>query len=106
MYGEHCVSLLASSRALVGLENELQSACMSRKLNQIGWTWNLLNNSKSVGESEEVAITKVVPNYTFFLHKFCENFYHPLAIFPVDNLISAIICELKNQIRRPTCQWH
>jgi hypothetical protein len=47
------------------------------------------------GESEEVAITKVVPNYTLFLHKFSGNFCHPLAIFPVDNLISAVICELK-----------
>jgi hypothetical protein len=33
------------------------------------------------GELEEVAITKVVPNYTFFLHKFYGGFSHPLAIF-------------------------
>jgi hypothetical protein len=105
IFGEHYGSLLASSRALVNLENELQSACMSTKLNQIGYIWNLSNNFKIHGESEEVAITDVVPNYTFYLHKFSGNFSHPLAIFPVDNSISTVICELKNQIRRPTCQW-
>jgi hypothetical protein len=35
------------------------------------------------GESEEVAITKVVSNYTFFLHKFSRNFSPNLAIFPL-----------------------
>jgi hypothetical protein len=49
---------------------------------------------------------KVVPNYTFFLHKISGNFSHPLAIFPGDILISAVICALeKNLNRRPTCQW-
>jgi hypothetical protein len=33
MFGEHYGSLLASSGVLVDLENELQSAKMSRKLN-------------------------------------------------------------------------
>jgi hypothetical protein len=41
--------------------------------------WNFVNNN---GESEEVVITKVVPNYIFFLHKISGNFSHPLAIFP------------------------
>jgi hypothetical protein len=48
MFGEHYRSFLASSRALVDLEKELQSAYMSTKLNQFGLTWNLSNNSKSV----------------------------------------------------------
>jgi hypothetical protein len=69
MFGEHYASLLASSGALVDLENELQSAYMSTKLNQFGLTWNLLNNSKSV-RNQRFAITKVVPNYNFFLHEF------------------------------------
>jgi hypothetical protein len=38
----------------------------------------------------QVAITKVVPNYTLFLHKFSGNYSHPLAIFPGDISISAI----------------
>jgi hypothetical protein len=50
-------------------------------------------------ESEEAAITKVVPNYTFFPHKFSGNFSHPLAIFPVDNSILAVIFELENQLQ-------
>jgi hypothetical protein len=51
--------------------------------------------------------SKVVSNYTFFLHKFSWIFSHPLAIFFMDNLISAVIREMKNKIRRPTCQaWH
>jgi hypothetical protein len=68
MFGEHYGSLLVSSRALIDLENELQSACISTKLNQIGWTWNPLNNSKSVGNQKKLQlqklfqITKVVPN--------------------------------------------
>jgi hypothetical protein len=32
-------------------------------------------------ELEKVAITKVVPNYIFFLHKVSGNFSHPVAIF-------------------------
>jgi hypothetical protein len=48
LFGEHYASLLASSGALVDLENELQSAYMSTKLNRFGLTWNLLNNSKYV----------------------------------------------------------
>jgi hypothetical protein len=67
MYGDHCVSLLASSRALVGLENELQSACMSRKLNQIGWTWNLSNNSKFVGNQKKLQLQKlfqIIPSFS------------------------------------------
>jgi hypothetical protein len=35
---------------------------------------------KIFGESEEVVITKVVHNYTFFLHKFSWNFSQVLAI--------------------------
>jgi hypothetical protein len=42
---------------------------------------------------------KVVPNYIFFLHKFSGIFSRPLAIF------RQFICELKNLIRQPTCQW-
>jgi hypothetical protein len=45
-------------------------------------------------------ITKVVQNCTSFLHKFSRNFYHPLAIFLVDNSISTVICELEKQMQR------
>jgi hypothetical protein len=69
MFGEHYGSLLTSSGALVDLENELQSGYMSTKLNQFGLTWNLSNNSKYV-RNQRFAITKVVPNYNFFLHDF------------------------------------
>jgi hypothetical protein len=64
-----------------------------------------LNNSKSA-ESEEDAITKVVPNYTFFFHKINGNFSHPLDIFPVDYSISAFIFKLEKIAAQPTCQWH
>jgi hypothetical protein len=46
-------------------------------------------NLKS-GELEEVVITKVVPNYTFFLHKFFGNFSHPLAIFSEENSVFGV----------------
>jgi hypothetical protein len=35
----------------------------------------------------EFVITKVVPNFSFFLHKFSGNFYHPMPIFPVLEII-------------------
>jgi hypothetical protein len=61
-------------------------------------------NLKS-GESEEVVITKVVPNYTFFLHKFFGNFSHPLAIFP--RRIQFLVFKFEWRLNRsgPTCQW-
>jgi hypothetical protein len=45
-------------------------------------------------------ITKIVPNYTYFLHKFSGNFSRPLAVFPVDNSSSSVIFELENQLQR------
>jgi hypothetical protein len=48
---------------------------------------------------------KVVPNYTFLLHKFSGKFSHSLAIFHGDNSTLAIIHELENLVRRPTFQW-
>jgi hypothetical protein len=56
MFGEHYGSLLASSGALVDLENELQSAYLSTKLNQFGLTWNLSNNSKSVENQRKLQL--------------------------------------------------
>jgi hypothetical protein len=70
MIGEHYGSLLASSRALVDLENELQSACMSTKLDQIGWTWNLLNNSKSVGNQKKLQLQNLFQTTSFFSTNF------------------------------------
>jgi hypothetical protein len=82
MFGEHYGSLLASSGSLVDLEKELQSAYMSRKVYQFSLTWNLSNSSKSVEDQKKLQLKKLVLNYTFFLHKFSVNFFHPLAIFP------------------------
>jgi hypothetical protein len=59
MFGEHYESLLASSRALADLENELQSDCINTKLNQIGWTWNPSNNSKSMGNQKKLQLQKL-----------------------------------------------
>jgi hypothetical protein len=59
MFGEHYESLLASSGALVDLENDLQSTYMSTKLNQFGLTWNLSNNSKSVENPRKLQLQKM-----------------------------------------------
>jgi hypothetical protein len=80
MFGEHYGPLLASSGALVELENELQSSYMSTKLNQFGLTWNLLNNSKSMENQRKLPLQKLFqitpssssnfpgffPNYSYF----------------------------------------
>jgi hypothetical protein len=60
---------------------------MSTNLDQFDLTWNLANNSKSVENQKKVAITKVVPNYTFFLHKFPGIFFHRITIFPEENSV-------------------
>jgi hypothetical protein len=80
MIGEHYGSLLASSRALVDLENELQSACMSTKLDQIGWTWNLLNNSKSVGNQKKLQL-KICSKLHRFSPQILWEFFSPLSYF-------------------------
>jgi hypothetical protein len=77
MFGEHYGSLLASSRALVDLENELQSACMSTKLNQISWTWNLLNISKSVGNQKKLQLQKLFQITPSFSTNFLGIFVTP-----------------------------
>jgi hypothetical protein len=59
MFGEHYGSLLPSNGALVDLENELQSAYMSTKLNQFGLNWNLSNNSKSVENQRKLQLQKL-----------------------------------------------
>jgi hypothetical protein len=77
MIGEHYGSLLASSRARVDLENELQSACMSTKLNQIGWIWNLLNNSKSLGNQKKLQLQNLFQTTPFFSTNFVGIFLTP-----------------------------
>jgi hypothetical protein len=57
------------------------------------------------GESEEVAITKVVSNYTFFLHKISRKFSPTLAIFPaVNSVFGDLISLWKRILEWPTCK--
>jgi hypothetical protein len=77
MFGEHYGLLHASSRALIDLKNELQSACMSTKLNQIGWTWNLSNISKFVGNRKKLQLQKLFQITHYFSTNFLGIFVTP-----------------------------
>jgi hypothetical protein len=75
---------------------------MSTKLNPFQFNFESFKYFKICGESEKVAITKVVSNYTFFLQKFSGNFSHPLAIFPWGISISAVYLRVeKNESDGP-----
>jgi hypothetical protein len=64
-----------------------------------------LKNFKIRGESEQVAITKVVPNYISLLHKFSGIFSPSLDIFSAVNSISGDLILLWKRISSgPTCQ--
>jgi hypothetical protein len=78
-------------------------------------TWNLLDNSKSGENQKELKLQKLFQITPSFSTIFFGNFYHPLAIFPVDNSIPAVIFELENHCStahlspssfppRPTCR--
>jgi hypothetical protein len=93
MFGEHYESLLASSGALVDLENDLQSAYMSTKLNQFGLTWNVSNNSKSVENPRKLQLQKMfrIPpsssmNFLGFFFSISSYFYRAIFVRRCFNL--------------------
>jgi hypothetical protein len=79
---------------------------VSTNLVKAALTWTLWNNSKSV----EFVITKVVPNFTFFLHKFSGNFYQPMPIFAALETILNLflfwnLCHVGPTCQNPISTW-
>jgi hypothetical protein len=103
MFGEHYGSLLASSGALVELENELQSSYMSTKLNQFGLTWNLLNNSKSMENQRKLPLQKLFQITPSSSSNF-PGFFPIIAIFTELFSFRNVLNRKRIQPLGPTCQ--
>jgi hypothetical protein len=63
---------------------------MGTKLYQFGLAWNLANNSKSMENQKKLQLQKLFQITPSLSTNFLGIFFHPLAIFPMDNLISAL----------------
>jgi hypothetical protein len=64
-----------------------------------------LEKFKIRGESKEVVITKVVPNYTFFLHEYCGNFITLWLVSRIGNHFEFIFSFWKFCHTGPTHHW-